>query len=71
MIDNTDQTAQNGVLFADARWADDGSTDPITGEIDTIKTLLTSDYVDLRQARSYTLSRRNVSCGTQDVVDLM
>ena len=47
LIDNTDQTTQNGVLFADARWADDGSTDPITGEIDTIKTLLTSDYVDL------------------------
>ena len=46
-IDNTDQTTQNGVLFADARWADDGSTDPITGDIDTIKTLLTSDYVDL------------------------
>ena len=47
IIDNTDQTTQNGVLFADARWADDGSTDPITGDIDTIKTLLTSNYVDL------------------------
>jgi len=47
LLDNTDQTTQNGILFADVRWADDGSTDPITGEIDTIKTLLTSDYVDL------------------------
>ena len=47
LLDNTDQTTQNGILFADARWADDGSTDPITGDIDTIKTLLTSDYVDL------------------------
>ena len=47
LLDNTDQTTQNGVLFADMRWADDGSTDPITGDIDTIKTLLTSDYVDL------------------------
>ena len=47
ILDNTDQTTQNGIVFADMRWADDGSTDPITGEIDTIKTLLTSDYVDL------------------------
>lgn len=47
LLDNADQTTQNGVLFADMRWADDGSTDPITGDIDTIKTLLTSDYVDL------------------------
>ena len=47
ILDNTDQTTQNGILFADARWADDGSTDPITGDIDTIKTLLTSNYVDL------------------------
>jgi hypothetical protein len=46
-IDNTDQTTQNGVLFADARWAGNGTTDPITGDIPTIKSLLTSDYVDL------------------------
>lgn len=46
-IDNTDQTTQNGILFADARWAPNGTTDPITGDIPTIKSLLTSDYLDL------------------------
>ena len=47
VIDNTDQTGQNGVLFADARWAGNGTTDPITGDIPTIKSLLTSNYMDL------------------------
>lgn len=46
-IDNSDQTTQNGILFADMRWAGNGTTDPITGDIPTIKSLLTSDYVDL------------------------
>jgi len=46
-IDNTDQTGQNGILFADMRWAGNGTTDPITGDIPTIKSLLTSNYVDL------------------------
>ena len=47
LIDNADQTGQNGILFADVRWAGNGTTDPITGDIPTIKTLLSSDYVDL------------------------
>ena len=47
LIDNADQTGQNGILFADVRWAGNGTTDPITGDIPTIKSLLTSDYVDL------------------------
>jgi len=47
LIDNADQTGQNGVLFADARWAGNGTTDPITGDIPTIKSLLVSDYLDL------------------------
>jgi hypothetical protein len=46
-ISNTDQTTSNGVLFADARWAPNGTTDPITGNIPTITSLLTSDYLDL------------------------
>jgi hypothetical protein len=46
-IDNTDQTTDNGVLFADARWAPNGDTDPITGDFPTITSLLTSDYLDL------------------------
>ena len=47
LIDNSDQTGQNGILFADVRWAGNGTTDPITGDIPTIKSLLTSDYVDI------------------------
>jgi hypothetical protein len=47
VIDNTDQTTQSGVLFADARWAPNGTTDPITGAFPTITSLLTSDYLDL------------------------
>jgi hypothetical protein len=46
-IDNTDQTTSNGVLFADARWANDGITDPITDAIPSITDLLTSDYLDV------------------------
>ena len=47
LLDNTDQTTQNGVLFADARWAGNGTTDPITDAIPTIKSLLTSTYLDI------------------------
>jgi hypothetical protein len=46
-IDNTDQTTSNGILFGDARWATNGTTDPITDNIPTIKSLLTSNYLDL------------------------
>lgn len=46
-IDNTDQTTENGVLFADARWAPNGTTNPITGDFPTIVSLLTSNYLDL------------------------
>ena len=51
-IDNTDQTTENGVLFADARWATNGSTDPITGAFPTITSLLVSDYLDLDAPQS-------------------
>ena len=47
LIDNTDSTSQNGILFADARWDGSGTTDPVTGDFPSIGTLLTSDYVDL------------------------
>ena len=50
-IDNTDQTTINGVLFADARWAPNGTTNPITDPIPPIASgstpLITSNYVDL------------------------
>jgi len=47
LIDNTDQTSGDGVLFADARWASNGTTDPISDPIPTIVSLLTSNYLDL------------------------
>lgn len=46
-LDTTDQTTENGVLFADARWATNGTTDPVSDEIPSITSLLTSDYTDL------------------------
>ena len=46
-IDTTDQTTSNGILFADARWAPNGTTDPVSGELPTIESLLVSDYLDL------------------------
>ena len=46
-IDTTDQVTQNGILFADARWAPNGTTDPVSGEFPTIESLLVSNYLDL------------------------
>ena len=45
-LDNSDQTTENGILFADARWSSTGTTDPITGNFPTITSLLTSNYTD-------------------------
>ena len=47
LIDNSDQTSENGILFADARWDTDGTTNPITGDIPLITSLLASNYTDL------------------------
>ena len=47
LIDNTDQTTENGILFADARWGDSGSVDPVNDPIPSIASLLSSDYLDL------------------------
>ena len=47
IIDNTDQTTTNGILFADARWAPNGTTNPVTDNIPTIVSLLTSNYLDI------------------------
>ena len=41
-LDTTDQTTENGVLFADARWGSDGVN---SSEADIVD-LLTSDYLD-------------------------
>jgi len=45
-IDTTDQTTQSGILFADARWASNGTTDPVADPFPTIVSLLTSNYLD-------------------------
>lgn len=46
-IDNTDQTTENGILFADARFMGDSTSDVINDIIPEIKELLTNNYVDL------------------------
>ena len=46
-IDTTDQVTQDGILFADARWAPNGTTDPVADPFPTIVSLLTSNYLDL------------------------
>ena len=43
-LDKTDQTSENGVLFADARWTAYGNN--ATDEASSIVDLLASDYVD-------------------------
>ena len=47
LIDKTDQTSSNGLLFADARWASNAGVDPVSDPIPSIAGLLTSNYVDL------------------------
>ena len=46
-IDSTDQISGNGILFADARWDNSGTTDPASDTEVSTQTLLTSDYLDL------------------------
>ncbi len=47
LVDNTDQTSPQGVLFADARWATNGTTNPANDPIPSIVSLLTSAYLDV------------------------
>jgi len=58
-IDITDQTGQNGILFADARWDTDGRTDVITGSYPLITDLLNSSYLD-QDAPDYRLYPRGM-----------
>ena len=43
LVDNTDQTTENGIVFGDARYGSSGATGNTAA---TIKTLLTSNYLD-------------------------
>ena len=45
LIDNSDQTTENGILFDDARWGTSGGTSVSAPESSIIE-LLTSDYLD-------------------------
>lgn len=47
LVDNADQTTENGILFADARWSTNSTTDVITDAKPTIASLLTSNHLDL------------------------
>ena len=47
LLDNSDQTGSTGVLFADARWATNGTTNPADDPIPSISSLLVSNYLDL------------------------
>jgi hypothetical protein len=46
-INTADQTTQDGIVFADARWAPNGTTDPVADPFPTITSLLISNYLDL------------------------
>lgn len=46
-INNTDQTSENGILFADARFMMDALSDVVNDEVPDISDMLSSNYVDL------------------------
>ncbi len=46
LLDNTDQVSTDGVLFADARWGYNNSTNPIVDDIPSIVDLASSSYLD-------------------------
>ena len=58
-IDKTDNIGQNGIIFADARWDADGTTDPISGDLPMITDLLSVDRVD-QDAPDYRLYPRGI-----------
>lgn len=59
LIDNTDQVSQNGIIFADARWDTDGTTDIVTGSLPAVTDLLASNYLD-QDAPDYRLYPRGM-----------
>ena len=59
LIDNTDQVGQNGIVFADARWDIDGTTDIVSGSLPAITDLIASNYID-QDAPDYRLYPRGI-----------
>jgi hypothetical protein len=47
LIDVSTAPTSNGMIFADARWANSGNVNPAFGTIIPISTMLTSNYLDL------------------------
>lgn len=47
LIDNSDNLSQNGIIFADARWANGSTVDPALGSYPVISGLRNSHYLDL------------------------
>ena len=45
-IDTTDSITSNGIIFADARWDTDGTTDVVSGTLPRIIDLAVSNYID-------------------------
>ena len=46
-IDKTDNTTENGIIFGDARFIGDTTTDVVTGTVPTTQSLLSSDVLDI------------------------
>jgi hypothetical protein len=46
LLDNSDSTQSQGIIFQDARWAPNGTTDPVADALPSITSLLTSNYLD-------------------------
>jgi len=46
-LDNTDQQTSNGIYFGDARWSTTGTVNPISDNLPSITSLLTSNYLDV------------------------
>ena len=59
LIDKTDQVSQNGIVFADARWDTDGTSDIISDSLPAVTDLLSSDYID-QDAPDYRLYPRGI-----------
>ena len=47
LLNNADQTTEDGVLFADARWDMNGKSNVIVDALTPVGAMLTSDYLDL------------------------
>ena len=59
LLDNSDQVGQNGIIFADARWDTDGTSDVTSDSLPAITDLITSNYLD-QDAPDYRLYPRGI-----------